>query len=323
MSEYKSAYRKKLRELNEIKDQVSSLEGELYKLYKKSVEFDLELKYQLQLEDLRQKTTGLNIEIIRDYLCVDRDSHSINLNKVEIGIQGDGPWTVMEFQEFLTRKQFSVANITDSGVEYIILGSNNIDEGELSQQIARSIEEGFDLHIYSQELFLAWLITGKNPLEEWSEKDLLKSVEGHESLEYLTGSTEFPWPQLVDHEFVNKTYEVKTFDWDGSLSEESPLRKLGYSVQADMLSMLERRAILKEAYSSKALNKYLNNSHDLDRWGSPNTAQRLYAISSLITWLANFQGSTKPAAREKWISDLRWLKESFYDPKMKFWPMNR
>ena len=37
MSEYKSEYRKKLRELNDTKEILSTLEGELQKLYKKSV----------------------------------------------------------------------------------------------------------------------------------------------------------------------------------------------------------------------------------------------------------------------------------------------
>ncbi len=321
MSEYKSEYRKKLRELTESKVHTATLEGELQKLYKKSIEFDLDLRHRAQLEELRAKTTGLNIELIRDYLCSDKNAASVNMSRMEIGIQGDGPWGVIEFEGFLNQKDFSVVNITDPGVRCIVLGSYNVDEEELNQQIATSIEEGFDLRIYSQELFVAWLITGVNPLEEWLEKDLLESVREHESLQYVIDSTQFPWPQLVDHASMKRSYEVKTFEWDGSLSEESPLRKMGYSVQAGALSIQERRAILRQAYTSSGLNKFLYSSHDLERWGQPNTAQRLYAISSLITWLANFQGPTKPAAREKWISDLRWLKESFYDSKMKFWPV--
>jgi hypothetical protein len=323
MSEYKSEYRKKLRELNDTKATLSTLETELQKLYKKSIEHDLELKHQAQLDLLQETTTGLNIELIRDFICANKDATSINLKGIDIGIQGDGPWGVMEFQEFLTEKEFSVVNITDPGVQYLILGARSIDEEELNQQITTSIEEGFELYIFTQELFLAWLITGQNPLEVWLEKDLLESVLEHESLQYLIDSTEFPWPLLVDHASMNRSYEVKTFEWDGALSEESPLRKLGYSVQADVLSIQERRAILRNAYTTSALNKFLNTPHDLERWGQSNTAQRLYTISSLITWLANFQGATKPAAREKWISDLSWLKESFYDAKMKFWPMRQ
>ena len=321
MSEYKSEYRKKLRELNDAKEILSTLEVELQKLYKKSVEHDLELKHQEELEILQAATTGLNIELIRNFLCVNKDASSISLAGIDIGIQGDGPWDVIEFQEFLTEKEFSVVNITDPGVQYLILGSRNIDEEELSQQITTSIEDGFNLYIFTQELFIVWLITGNNPLEDWPEKDLLETAEKHKSLQYLIDSTEFPWPQLVDHESMDKSDDVKTFEWDGALSEESPLRKLGYSVQADLLTIQERRAILKNAFTTSALNRLLNTSHDLERWGQPNTSQRLYAMSSLITWLANFQGATKPAAREKWVSDQRWLRESFYDPKkMKFWP---
>jgi len=323
MSEYKSEYRKKLRELNDAKQHISSLEGDVRKLYKKSLEFDLELKHQEELEALQDKTTGLNIEFIRDFLCEDKDASSIELKGLDIGIQGEGPWGVGEFQDFLLKKDFNVVNITDPGVRYLILGARNIDENELHEQITASIDEEFDLYIFTQELFLTWLITGKNPLNTWSDEDLLESVIDHGSLQYLIDATEFPWPQLVDHEPKSTSYEVKTFEWDGALSEESPLRKLGYSVQADVLSIQQRRAILKNAYTTSALNKFLISAHDLERWGQPNTAQRLYAMSSLITWLANFQGSTKPAAREKWVSDLNWLKESFYESKMKFWPLRQ
>ena len=167
MSEYKSEYRKKLRELNDTKEILSVLEGELQRLFKKSVEHDLELKHQKEIELLQETTSGLNIELIRDFICSNKDSSSINLNGVDIGIQGDGPWGVMEFQEFLTEKEFSVVNITEPGVQYLVLGSRNIDEEELGQQITTSIEEGFNLYIFTQELFLAWLITGQNPLEVW------------------------------------------------------------------------------------------------------------------------------------------------------------
>jgi hypothetical protein len=323
MSQFKSEYLKKRRELNDAKDLLANLELEVQKLYKKSVEYDLELKHQEDIEALKVVTTGLNIELVRDFLCANKDADSIDLIGVNVGIQGDGPWGILEFEQFLSEKNFNVTNITDPDVQYLVLGSRNIDEEELCQQITASIEEGFDLYIFTQELFLAWLITGQNPLTNWEEKDLLDSVVDHESLQYLIDSTEFPWPQLVVHETISKSYDVKTFEWDGALSEESPLRKLGYSVQADVLTIQERRTILKNAYTTSALNKFLNTSHDLERWGQPNTAQRLYAMSSLITWLANFQGTTKPAAREKWTSDLSWLKESFYDSKMKFWPQRQ
>jgi len=162
----------------------------------------MEIKHQNDIEDLQERTTGLNIESIRDFLCEGKNSSYIGLKGLDIGIQGDGPWNVREFQDFLLSKDFNVANITESGVRYIVLGSRNIDEDELQEQITKSIEEKFDLYIFTQELFLAWLITGDNPLNKWSDEDLLDSVINHESLQYLIDSTEFPWPQLVDHEFI-------------------------------------------------------------------------------------------------------------------------
>ena len=54
MSEYKSEYRKKLRELNESKAYLSELEREIQKLYKKSIEFDMELKHQELIAELQK-----------------------------------------------------------------------------------------------------------------------------------------------------------------------------------------------------------------------------------------------------------------------------
>ena len=320
MTECKSDYRKKLRELNEAKSQIEAIESELKKLYKKTIEFDMELKYQEEIEALQEKTTGLNIELVRDFLCKDKDAAFIKLKGYDIGIQGDGPWGVIEFQDFLLEKDFSVANITDPKIQYIVLGERNVDEEELDELITNSIELGIDLYIYTQELFLAWLITGENPLETLSEEELLKSAKDHWSLQYLINSTEFPWPQLIDHSMMNKSYDIKTFEWNGALSEESPLWKIGYTVRKDSLSTQERRELLKRAYTTASLDKFLLNKEDRDRWGDANSPQRLYTISSLIAWLANFQGSTKPEAREKWQSDLNWLKQNYYDSKMKFWP---
>ena len=49
------------------------------------------------------KNPGLNIEFIRDYLCSDKNAASVNMSGVVIGIQGDGPWGVIEFQKFLNQ----------------------------------------------------------------------------------------------------------------------------------------------------------------------------------------------------------------------------
>jgi hypothetical protein len=228
-----------------------------------------------------------------------------------------------DFESFLVNKGFKVKNITDPKVQYLILGSSKVDELEVYQQIQTSIDEGFELFIYTQELFVAWLISRINPLQEWTEEELLISVSDHDPMQSVIDHEEFTWPEITEANTNNDKYSIKDFEWDGSLSEESPLGKMGYTVRVDSISVAKRREILKNAYSTSQMDRYLMNKSDRERWGKANSAQRLYAIARLISWLIGFQGTTKPVAREKWKEDLIWLKSNFYqaDKGMKFsWP---
>ena len=219
-------------------------------------------------------------------------------------------------------RNFVTSDILEPNAQYLILGSMNVSLEELEEKIEHSIDEGYELRVYTQELFLAWLITGKDPLEEWAVEDLLTSVESHHPIQFLINHEAFSWPVICDAPHDGQ-HGVKSFEWSGQLSEESPLKKIGYTARDGALTASERRRLLTTAYSTGSIDKFLLNPEDVERWGRARTAQRLYAISSLIAWLANFQGATKPHALEIWRSDLDWLKREFYEARMKFkWPHN-
>jgi septum formation topological specificity factor MinE len=336
MSEYRSDYSKKLRELKNAKKIVDTIEKQVSSTFKKFIE-----------SEARKKTIGLNIELIRDYLCSSADSSSINLKKIPIGIQGRGPWDVIDFQNFLEAKNFEVVNITDENVNYVVLGSTDVAISELEEIINRCYESDSTLYLYSQELFVAWLITSQDPLTSLSETDILESLRGHECLatinKYIkTKKLTLTFRQNKKHSNIHaskvkaaayvsspkeissnrneeKIFEIQTFEWSGQLSDESPLHKLGYTVRVGALSLSERRSILKRAYETIALEKYLLNKEDKLRWGAARSGQRLYAMHSLISFLIRFQGTSKLAAKSRWLSDLEWLKDNYYDSRMKFW----
>lgn len=314
MSELKSEYSKKLRELRDAKGLIETLEIEAKKLYKKVIE-----------DDAKKINTGLNIESIRDYLCQEKDATFIGLDGHAIGLEGDYPWGVLELQDFLAHRGFYTDHILGQSVHYWVLGESS-DLKDLEIAIKDAIENDSIPFIYTQELFIAYLITGQDPLINWSEDDLEAAFANHNALSLLR---KLPWPfsrgikpelgVLPAAKTEEISYEVQTFEWNGQLSEESPLGKLGYSVRERGLSISQRRSVLRDAFTGGSLNKYLTTPEDRARWGSPKTPQRLYAIYNLISFLIKFQGTTKQAAKSKWMSDLDWLKQTFYDPKMKFW----
>lgn len=122
---------------------------------------------------------------------------------------------------------------------------------------------------------------------------------------------------------IEKEYEV-IHPWDFSvasgLGETSPLFRLGYSVAEGRLLVAGRKVILQTVMSENNLPG-VKTAEDKKRWGKPDSAQRLYAVSKFLAWLSNFQGVEKPAARKKWVADLEFLKRDFYQDDMPFvWP---
>ena len=122
---------------------------------------------------------------------------------------------------------------------------------------------------------------------------------------------------------IEKEYEVlHPWDFSGAsgFGETSPLFRLGYSVAEGRLLVAVRREILQTVMSENNLPG-VKTAEDKKRWGKPDSAQRLYAVTKFLTWLSNFQGVEKPAARKKWMSDLEFLKREFYREDMPFvWP---
>jgi hypothetical protein len=96
------------------------------------------------------------------------------------------------------------------------------------------------------------------------------------------------------------------------LEAVSPLRAMGYTVAEGSLTERQRRNILRKAITQETLD--LEDTAQSDhRWGCGHTSDRLKAIASYLFWLARFQGAEKPGAKERWLSDIDWLKKSYSD----------
>ena len=119
---------------------------------------------------------------------------------------------------------------------------------------------------------------------------------------------------------TDRLESVITWDDDRGLNQQSPLFKMGYRVTVNGPTTSRRRTILSQAFDEACLPGLVSDD-DKNKWGTAQSAQRLYAMSKFLTWLCEFQGSDKHVARQYWVDDLAWLKKQYFRVSMRFsWP---
>lgn len=258
---------------------------------------------------------GLNFLFIRDALCElisDKDNEWIpNI----LATSGSGPWEEGEFDLFLMRNKISLFNMPDDDINGLIVGHSGWNGKALSEQIYN--RDSTSLKIYTQELFVLGLIVGKDPYEFLERKKIDDVGASHPAIQFiLNNDFVWPWSNSYKNKNSNNDWDDSEVDW----AHESVLRQAGYSASERGPTEYDRRIILTKVFESSWLPG-IDNSEQRSRWGGRKSARRLHAISHFLGWLINLQGSEKPAAREKWLSDLKWLKKEFYDKTMSFsWP---
>jgi hypothetical protein len=275
-----------------------------------------DLEQQNQLLVSREWADGLNQPALRDALVGPVTPTKQEWVPDMLGTSGFGPWESDEFDDFLTSRGLILRVFPHEGLNAVILGRENWTEASLSKQIYLWNESA--ARVYTQELFVLGLVIGADPLATLTEQQLLAIAGQHPAISYLLAQ-QFPWP--IQQESPTGQAGVQTWSEDEEFHQVSPLGMLGYSVAKDKWTTAQRRSILRKALHSEALPG-LETSDAVKRWGAAYSAQRLYAISRHLFWLVSFQGPEKPAAREKWVSDLTWLKQSFYKRSQGFkWPL--
>jgi hypothetical protein len=315
----KDKFLEKSRTLKELKSQVLTLEKETQLLQKKYHKHLLDSKIAEKEAECESLIGGLNILTIRNILAQKNDASSIKLLNVPIVTTGSGPWKEEEFDQFLASKDFDLYELPSPTIEILILGKSDVYADSLIEQIDLAIYENPRLKIYTQELFSCWLITGVDPIENWTEEDLLESIADHTTLNYLLENyADFQWPNIAESNLKvwGDVEEIDSSEWQ----VESVLHRVGYSVTDGKLTITERRKCLNNAFNND-LTSFRLDYNSNRKWGLPRSSQRLYAMASLISWLIRFQGVNKPLAKEKWKDDLDWLKENYFDKRMSFkWP---
>lgn len=262
---------------------------------------------------------GLNFISIRNVLCDLNDHDNQEWIPTTLATSGSGPWQEQEFDEFLQSKEIEIFHMPNEGINGLIVGTSGWSENDISDQIYNRTPNS--LRIYTQELFVLGLIAGQDPYDFLDQKTIEEVGFDHPAIQFiLNQSFAWPWP-TTDSMDDDDDWEDEPPDWDSDdWRKESVLMQLGYTARANGLDESERRRILRQAFESEHLPG-ITTQEQRQRWGAKKSSRRLHAISNFLSWLINLQGSDKPAAKIKWVSDLMWMKRMFYAKTMRFtWP---
>lgn len=267
---------------------------------------------------VRGETSFSNPTVMR-WLVEEGDPDTAEVPNGWLGCIGEGPWSETLLKEALQDNGYEFWTLPDVDLRHLIVGRKDWTKEALIEQI--DAVDGKPLRVYSQEMFLTKLMTGRDPFDANDPDLLLAFAKGHPALEFLLSLPE-PWPTVCE----GNGGSIDVVDGDDLGVAETPLHLLGYHVGAtSQLTVSKRRELLTECFTTHDLKFTKVSSEKYKRkWGRGGSAQRLYRMAVHIKWLADGQGKDprKPQARLDWINDLEWLQRTFHGSmKRRFeWP---
>jgi hypothetical protein len=297
-----------------LEERTKELESSRSKMDRLRVERD-------QVKALLASMPELNItnEALLHWLAQDGTPECIDLDEdSQLGWSGVGSYDADAFDRLLIELGIQQYALPHPSITHVVVGRVGWSKEDLLTQI--DMRQGKTLRVYSQEMLLAALITGRDPLD-CEDPEVLDSFKmGHPALEFLAVS-ELEWPSLS----ASDTSEINVVGPESLGATESPLHALGYKVgETSWLSQEERQEILREAFEMEDL-PWVESDAYMEKWGSARSHQRLWRIAFHLAMLLNGpvgRDWRKPQTKSDWLEDLDWLHEKFYKRrKFRFtWP---
>lgn len=275
----------------------------------------LNISETLEAEKNKRPYPGLNFISIRDAIYDIANEKNRDWIPTVLATDGSGPWELEEFDEFLLSRDIQLYEMPSPTITGLILGANGWSEIDLAKQIYN--KDLTSLRIYTQELFLLGLISGRDPYDFLDQQVIDDVGTNHPAIQFILNQNfEWPWSDNFENSESTEDWDIDSTDW----SSESVLKQMGYNASATGPDTSARRKILKEVFEANNLPG-IESLEQRKRWGASKSQKRLYSMSHFLGWLINLQGSEKPFAKEKWVSDINWLKQQYYVKNMQFqWP---
>lgn len=257
----------------------------------------------------------LNCVVLRNWFVSPARTNAIH--PASVFLVGSDPFEQAEFHGFLSSRGVRVES-SRSVCGAMILGRNNWLEDDVDAAINRHTNKS--LRIYSQEMFICLLGSGRDPLGAGGEACTAFQA-GHRGLEFVARG----WPGWVDlHVRTDRGGGLRTEvdEPDRSLQADvSPLRALGYAVGTRGLSVERRREILGQAFLGDLPT--VESIDYMQKWGTRRSPERLRRLAEHLASLCRqgkiHRGRTQAVA--DWEDDLEWLRRTFYQGHMRFsWP---
>lgn len=265
----------------------------------------------LQIDALLNSTSPLHAYPVINWLSFPTNDSLFQRPEV-VCIEGFGPITDVSWNNYLHRQGIRMAN----QAAVIIVGKQGWCPTRLESLI--DTDDFESVQVYSQELFLAAMFTGKNPFS--ASRDVLEEfAKDHSALQYLL-KIGFEWPIGYDHETLDESLHISKRP---ELVEQSPLHVMGYRVGATGLSPFSRRRILESAYRGNLPS--VADAAYMQEWGFRRTRRRLWRMAYHIAMLIrkNKNQTKLQTAVDEWSEDLDWMRTTFYKNSMHFdWPFN-
>jgi hypothetical protein len=225
-------------------------------------------------------------------------------------ITGQEPFRRGKIWSYLSGLGAKVRNVGElSATELLVLGREGFDKDPIRNLLRN--RRGKVLRICSQEMLLAWAMTGVDPNRDPDTAQTF--ISGHPGLSFVASMLKNRWPGTDA-----LPSSAGAFQFDGP--DKSPLKRLGYTTgKTNGLPRSKRRSLLRTAFELK--RSELPGRYPewyLQEWGAAKSQSRLKKLadklSSNCRTFRRREDKDFEEAITHWENDLAWLKETFYNP---------
>lgn len=230
----------------------------------------------------------------------------------DVSLMGEGPFSRDDMTRFLRRRRIEVLT-PDFYTQVLVIGEQDWIERDIRRLLAK--RSGQTLRVYSQDMFLMYLLSSRDPLERPA---LARRIgKGHPALQLLM-SIGFKWPITKVTGFGDGSGS------SGNWRSEGFLKAIGYEVGYHAGNHpIERRRVLTRAYRANVPDRF--GREYSEHWGDPRSSVRLQRIAHSVARFARLAYGRRVGdfslACKQWERDLAWLKRSYYDGRQQFeWP---